>query len=115
MMRSKMLLAILATMSATPFASAQNPQPAPPGARADPVAPPNAPLPPPEQLAPRQKDPGAGNQTPSDKLSQENGVLQPPHDVDPGLTVNPPAQSGQSMTVIPPPGSPGGNRRGVPK
>jgi len=100
MTRSKILLAILATASATPFAFAQNPQPAPPGAQPAPVAPPNAPLPPPEQL---------GNRTPSGKLSQENGVLQPPHDVDPGLTVNPPAQSGHSMTVIPPPG------RGAPK
>ena len=49
----------------------------------------------------------------SDKLAQSDGVLCPPN-VDPEIKA-PTPQSGGSMPVIPPPGSPGGNQNVQPK
>src|SRR5689334_2720961 len=48
----------------------------------------------------------------SDRLSQSKGVIHPPA-VDPGMQEKP-AQTG-TMPVIPPPGTPGGNPKVVPK
>jgi hypothetical protein len=98
---------------ATPRAQAQNPQPAPPGVVHPPMAPPNAPSPPPEKIAPPDKDAQSG--TMSDRLAKQHGTLQPPSGVDPGMTVNPPANAQGAMPVIPPPGSPGGNPKVQPK
>ena len=44
----------------------------------------------------------------------EQGTLQPPA-VDPGINVPVPPQSQGTMPVIPPPGSPGGDQKIVPK
>jgi hypothetical protein len=66
--------------------------------------PPTTPSPPPEIVAPR--DDTAGTAT--------GGVLHPPN-VDPGINIKPPADAPQSMPVVPPPGSPGGNPNVVPK
>jgi hypothetical protein len=119
MSRSLVVLLCLGVVLAAPAAEAQNPQPAPPGVTPAPVAPPNAPSPPPEQIAPPGKDVTRGSAsgtTLSDKLSAQHGTLTPPHSVDPGITVNPPAHAQQgTMPVIPPPGSPGGNPSVVPK
>jgi hypothetical protein len=72
-------------------AEAQNPQPAPPGVTPTPMAPPNAPSPPPEQIAPAERDAHAGSkQTLSDRLALQHGTVEPPHDVDPGMTVTHP-------------------------
>ena len=66
-------------------AGAQNPQPAPPGQPHTDLAPPNAPSPPPEEIRPANpKDGASGGQTLSDKLSQQQGTLQPPA-IDPGI------------------------------
>lgn len=91
---------------------AQNPQPAPPGVTNPPVAPPSAPTPPPEKLAPGA-DGTAGKQTLSDKLAQQNGTLRPPETG--GGTVIKPKQGAGTMPVIPPPGTPGGNQKVIPK
>lgn len=88
-------------------AMAQNPQPTSPTNPTVPVAPPNAPSPPPEKIAP-------ADENMSDRLSRQKGTITPPN-VDPGMTVSPPAQSRAAMPVIPPPGSPGGNPSVVPK
>jgi hypothetical protein len=72
------------------------------------VAPPNAPSPPPEKIAPTN-----GNL--SNRLSQQKGMVTPPANVDPGMTVRPPQNGSNTTPVIPPPGSPGGNRSVVPK
>ena len=107
-------LLILAAVAAAPCsAGAQNPQPAPPGVQPTPMAPPSSPSPPPEKLAPGALDTQADNQTLSDRLSQQHGTLHPPASVDPGMALTPPAQG--TMPVIPPPGSPGGDQRVVPK
>lgn len=106
-MRQTMML--MSLLLATP-ALAQNPQVAPPTNPSPSVAPPNAASPPPERIAP-----GAGGpNTMSDRLSQQRGTIQPPS-VDPGMTVAPPRTGAATTPVIPPPGSPGGNQRVVPK
>jgi hypothetical protein len=106
MPRFSLLFAL--TIAAGP-ALAQNPQPTSPTNPTVPVAPPNAPLPPPEQIAPAE-----GDGTLSDRLSKQKGTIAPP-DVDPGMTVKPSGQGAATTPVIPPPGSPGGNRSVVPK
>jgi hypothetical protein len=105
MTRTACLIAL--TIAAGP-ALAQNPQPAPPTVPRAPIAPPNAPSPPPEKIAPPE-----GNSL-SDHLSQQRGAIKPPN-VDPGMTVQPPAKGAVTTPVIPPPGSPGGNPSVVPK
>ena len=54
-----------------------------------------------------------GGQNLSNKLSQSNGVICPPQQVDPGMKRSPPNEG--TMPVIPPPGSPGGNPNVQPK
>ena len=49
----------------------------------------------------------------SDRLAQSKGVICPP-DVDPAMKV-PPPESGSKMPVLPPPGTPGGERKPEPK
>jgi hypothetical protein len=115
MIRSIAALVCVTVALAAPEAQAQNPQPAPPGVTPVPMAPPNAPSPPPEQIAPSGKDVNPGQRSLSDKLAQQQGTLQPPQGVDPGITVSPPAHTRATMPVIPPPGSPGGNPQVVPK
>ncbi len=116
MTRSFVILLCLGVAVLAVPAQAQNPQPASPGVTPAPMAPPNSPSPPPEQIAPAGKDVHAdGQQTLSDKLALQHGMVDPPHGIDPGMTVHPPAQSQGTMPVIPPPGSPGGNAQVVPK
>jgi hypothetical protein len=86
---------------------AQNPQSTGPANPTVPIAPPNAPTPPPERIAPSD-----GNM--SGRLSQQKGTIAPPN-VDPGMSVSPPAGRAGTTPVIPPPGSPGGNPKVVPK
>jgi hypothetical protein len=81
-------------LAATP-ALAQNPQPASPADPSVTVAPPNAASPPPEKIAP-----SGGNL--SDRLSRQKGTIAPPN-VDPGMTVRPPQNSGATTPVIRPP------------
>ncbi|HEX4409257.1 MAG TPA: hypothetical protein VH206_10845 [Xanthobacteraceae bacterium] len=49
----------------------------------------------------------------SDKLSQSNGVICPPSNIDQGIRT--PAPDTGKMPVISPPGSPGGNPSVQPK
>lgn len=101
------ILSLTALIMAAAPALAQNPQPTAPQNPTVPMAPPNAPSPPPEQIAPSHRNL-------SDQLARHNGTIKPP-DVDPGMTVKPPRHAGDATPVIPPPGSPGGNRSVVPK
>jgi hypothetical protein len=57
----------------------------------------------------------APSRDPSERLEKSDGVIRPPPDVDPKMTVKPPDPTPGSMPVIPPPGSPGGNPNVVPK
>ncbi len=101
------MLSLTALILTAAPALAQNPQPASPANPTVPVAPPNAASPPPEKIAPADRDM-------SSRLSQQKGTINPPN-VDPGMTVSPPARSGGKTPVIPPPGSPGGNFSVLPK
>ena len=49
----------------------------------------------------------------SNKLAQSNGVICPPSGVDPDMRVPPP--QGGALRVVPPPGTPGGDQRTIPK
>jgi len=90
-------LAVLVCLVASTAAGASNAQqPIPP------ATPLNSP---PEIIAPRQDD-TAGKAS--------GGVVAPPN-VDPGMDIKPPADSRQTMPIIPPPGAPGGNPQVVPK
>ena len=56
----------------------------------------------------------SGSDNLSGKLNNSNGVIPPPRQVDPGMTIKPPSDGG-SMRIIPPPGSAGGNQNVQPK
>jgi hypothetical protein len=100
-------LAALILAGAQMAALAQTPQPTNPANPTVPVAPPNATQPPPEKIAPPDPDL-------SSRLSRSKGTIAPPN-VDPGMSVSPPARGAGTTPVIPPPGSPGGNPSVVPK
>ena len=53
------------------------------------------------------------NRTLTDQLAQSKGVICPPAGIDPEMRQAPP--EGGAMKVIPPPGSPGGDRNVQPK
>jgi len=109
------ILAAAVLAIAASAAVAQNPQPAPPGDPHTALAPPNAATPPPERIAPGANDRATAQAgSLSDRLSRQQGTLQPPS-VDPGINATPPAHGAGTMPVIPPPGTPGGNQRVVPK
>jgi hypothetical protein len=114
------LFGLVASLTLPCVAGAQNPQPAQPHEPHPSLAPPNATQPPPEQIVPRNGVPGAGGSGPagrsnfSDRLSQQQGTLQPPT-VDPGIHAPLPSNGRGAMPVIPPPGTPGGDRNVVPK
>jgi hypothetical protein len=103
MLRPLCLTALL--LSAVP-AMAQSTAAVPPTAPVAPSTPPN-PMSPPEQVAPPGRDL-------SNTLSRQKGTITPPN-VDPGMTVTPPRNGSATTPVIPPPGTPGGNRSVVPK
>jgi hypothetical protein len=96
-----LVAAAMAAWSSQP-ALAQNPLPAPPTAQQPPLGPPNSTTPPPEKIEPRVDPPG------------HSGTVRPPN-VDPGMTVQPPANAQGTMPVVPPPGSRGGDQNVVPK
>ena len=105
--RTRLLFGLLAGLTLPCVADAQNPQPASPQEAHPPLAPPNASQPPPEQIAPSHNNL-------SEQLSRQQGMLQPPT-VDPGIRAPLPPQANGPMPVIPPPGTPGGDQRVVPK
>ena len=51
----------------------------------------------------------------SKKLDESDGVIKPPHGIDPGMHKDPPAATGDKMPVIVPPGEPGGDQSVQPK
>ena len=112
--RLAMTVGTLAVLALGPAAQAQNPQSAPAGQTPPPVTPRGPTTTPPEQIAPRAGN-STGGGSMSDRLSRSQGTVQPPS-VDPGINKSPPAPGAAgTMPVIPPPGTPGGNRAVVPK
>ena len=112
--RIKLALCLLAATALPGIGTAQHPQPAPPQEPHPSVAPPSASTTPPEQIAPPDGTPRTGNTTLSDRLSRQQGTLKPPT-VDPGIQAPVPPHGQGTMPVIPPPGTPGGDQKVVPK
>jgi hypothetical protein len=78
------------------------------------------PSPPPPPSAVPESDAGkSGTSEPpgslSDKLSNSGGVIRPPAGIDPEMKQHTPPTGPQSMPVIPPPGTPGGDTTVKPK
>jgi hypothetical protein len=74
---------------------------------------------PPEQIVPKHAPPGITSSdpgtTPSGRLSQSGGVIQPPPATDPGIRAQPPVPDTHTGMVVAPPGTPGGDPDVVPK
>lgn len=68
-----------------------------------------------QSAAPDEKTPGDRNEPLSEKLDKNEGVLVPPSGIDPKIHKEPPADTGDRMPVIIPPGEPGGNQQIQPK
>lgn len=58
-----------------------------------------------------QKPPVKTDEPLSEKLDKSEGVLVPPSGVDPKIHKEPPAETGDRMPVIVPPGEPGGDQQ----
>jgi hypothetical protein len=97
-------LAIIGVMVASSAAFAQ---PTPPATIPDQMAPDTQRMP---GSDPKPLDPARNLST---QLSERDGVIKPPENVDHSI-VKPPPQTG-AMPVIPPPGTPGGNPNVQPK
>jgi hypothetical protein len=73
---------------------------------------------PPDAAAPKSNgdtDKKSGDVPLSKKLNENEGVLKPPTGVDPQMHQQPPANTGDKMPVIVPPGEPGGDQSVQPK
>jgi len=60
-------------------------------------------------IAPEETTTGQSTTPLGDRLAKSDGVLCPPSNVDPQMHAPVPNAGSESMPVIPPPGSPGGN------
>ena len=72
----------------------------------------------PTQKPEPQKPSGSAKQSGvplSKKLDKNDGVIKPPHGIDPEIHQAPPASTGDKMPVIIPPGEPGGDQSVQPK
>ncbi len=58
---------------------------------------------------------GRSSEPLSDKLNSTGGVIRPPADIAPDMTVRPPVADPGTTPVIPPPGTPGGDQTIEPK
>lgn len=56
---------------------------------------------------------GSSTEPLSKKLDRQGGVIRPPSGIDPGIAQRPPAEG--TTPVIPPPGTPGGEKDIKPK
>ena len=109
------LFSLMACVAVPMAAMAQNPQPSPPHEEHPTVTPPGPSQTPPEQIAPGSSlPPTRSGETLSNKLARDQGTLQPPK-VDPGIQAPLPSRTQDTMPVIRPPGTPGGNQTVVPK
>src|SRR5690349_15725693 len=107
--QSKLLFAVVTGLSMSGAAIAQTPRPAAPGETPQ-LATPDAPKPPPEQVRPPDTTMNNGDANLTDRLSKQQGTLQPPA-VDPGIHAPLPPRTSENMPVIRPPGTPGGDQK----
>jgi hypothetical protein len=94
---------------------------APSSGHAQAVTPPTLQKPDPDAATPEAGKPAASalpstGENLSQRLEASGGVIKPPEGVDPGIKAPPKDPgAGSTMPVIPPPGSPGGDRSVQPK
>jgi hypothetical protein len=69
----------------------------------------------PSEQVPQQPEGNSPNEPLGQQLSRSKGVIQPPAGIDPGIETPAPQPNVQTMPVIPPPGSPGGDPSIQPK
>lgn len=74
----------------------------------------------PEKIEPQQDPRSTGSgarpgESLSDRLDRTDGVIRPPENLSPDMSVRPPVPDPGTTLVIPPPGSPGGNQNIKPK
>jgi hypothetical protein len=106
-MRRKLALALSVVLLAG-AAGAQTVEKREQPSPSQPKSPPTAmPLPP-------EQGEGSGSSM-SDRLSKSQGVIRPPREVDPTMKQETPPTGPNSMPVIPPPGTPGGDQSVKPK
>ena len=103
------IVASIASHPAQAQSGGGSPQPSP----ADPkntipekVAPQEKSIPDSKEPAPGSSEPAPGESL-SNQLNRNEGVIQPPRDIDPGIDVPAPNPNPGTTPVIPPPGSPG--------
>lgn len=104
-MRSWLLAALAFVLLGSAHAAGQTNPPAPPGADV-----PEGQKAPPEIAPPKNDDKSL-----SDRLSRDKGVIKPPPSATPDMNVEPPVPEPNTTPVIPPPGSPGGDKDVIPK
>lgn len=68
----------------------------------------------PEKVGPPLNTPPAPEDEGHQNLKRENGVIKPQKNLDPEMTIKPP-DTGARTPVIPPPGTPGGDKSIQPK
>jgi hypothetical protein len=67
------------------------------------------------QQDPRSTAPARPAESLSERLDRTEGVIKPPDDLNPEMSVKPPLQDRGEMPVIAPPGSAGGDSNVTPK
>jgi hypothetical protein len=95
-------------IAVSPPAAGQSPDPSKPGSDQSPPVDP--------KQDPRSTTTTARRgETLSERLDRTGGVIRPPSDLNPDMSVRPPVPHPGTTPVIPPPGSPGGDPRVEPK
>lgn len=61
-----------------------------------------------DRILPNQPQSDAPGDTLSEQLNRSDGVIKPPHGIDPQIETPAPEPNPQTTPVIPPPDSPGG-------
>jgi hypothetical protein len=98
-------LGLAALVAAPPLLAQSPPDPAPPPGMPDVTDPPAESTPIPDTKG--EKD--TPDKPLTEELKQNEGVLEPPHDMDSKIERPAPVPNPGTTPVIPPPGSPGGN------
>jgi hypothetical protein len=104
-------LGLAGLLLAGPAMAQTPPEPAPPPGMPEMTDPPAESTPPPET----KTDKGGPEKPLSEELKQNEGVLEPPRDMDSKIQRPAPVPDPNTTPVIPPPGSPGGNPDVQPK
>lgn len=110
--RRTVVAAIAVMLMGSGFLGSALAQPVPAQRQKPPGPPPAGPIPP-ERLEPGPESPSSGGRGPGS--GTPSGVIRPPAGVDPGIQAPALIPNPDTMPVIPPPGTPGGDPRVEPR